>query len=283
MRRPLQRPVPPTFRLRSYLGAASGSVEGVIPTGGWAISLLDVGAIPMESEQLAPEGVFTGTVDTPVNALLLRGHGRTVLVDAGSGILAGLWPGTTDDLAGRLAEAGCRPDAIDLIVLTHLDFDHVGGVIELAPRPAPGLSPRPRGGAGRGRSGRAVRRDRRPQSSPPARRVPRRLGLLDELEDGAEPAPGLRLRSAPGHRAGHSVLEIGGADPLVHLADIVHHPLHCEHLEWDATDSDPALALETRRALLAELAERRARVVGSHLPGVGLVERAGDSFRWTPV
>ena len=52
---------------------------------GWTVSLLEVGILPMEAADLAPEGVLSSPVRTPVNAVLLRGHGRTILVDAGSG------------------------------------------------------------------------------------------------------------------------------------------------------------------------------------------------------
>ena len=39
---------------------------------GWTVSLLEVGIVPMDPTDLAPEGVLSGTVRTPVNAVLLR-------------------------------------------------------------------------------------------------------------------------------------------------------------------------------------------------------------------
>ena len=80
--------------------------------------LLTVGWLPMEPSLLAPEGELAGTVDVPSTVLLLRRPEGTVLVDAGSGPLAGEWPGSGDDLAGALATAGCGLDQIDLVVLT---------------------------------------------------------------------------------------------------------------------------------------------------------------------
>jgi glyoxylase-like metal-dependent hydrolase (beta-lactamase superfamily II) len=60
----------------------------------------------------------------------LRSEGRTVLVDTGMGA-AGSPLSKTLGLAGRLMEvldaAGVRPDDIDVVVLTHLHPDHVGG------------------------------------------------------------------------------------------------------------------------------------------------------------
>lgn len=105
------------------------------------------------------------------------------------------------------------------------------------------------------------------------------VGLVERYEDGDEPAPGLRLRSAPGHRSGHTILEIG--DSLVHAVDIVHHPIQVEHPEWDrAWDAEPEIALATRRAIMADLAERESAVITSHFASSGRIERAGDRLRW---
>jgi glyoxylase-like metal-dependent hydrolase (beta-lactamase superfamily II) len=250
-----------------------------VNAGGWTVSLLQAGALPMEPEQLAPEGVLKGTVSVPVNVLLLSGHGRTVLVDTGSGPLTSLWEGTTDDLPEQLERLGAVPD---LIVLTHLDFDHFGGVLagewpgEVRLRFPEARVAAPAAGVAAGREY---------EPGEPTRRCLELLeaaGLLDELADGAEPAPGLRLRAAPGHKAGHSVLEIG--DGLVHTADLVHHTLQIEHPEWDAAfDADAELALATRTGFLGELADRRVPVAASHIRGFGRIERAGDGLRWLPV
>ena len=243
---------------------------------GWDMTLLEVGILPMEATDLAPEGVLSSPVPTPVNVLLLRGHGRTVLVDAGSGPFVSTWPGGTDELPALLDAEGAVPD---LILISHLDFDHCGGLVVEGPgglKPAfsgvPVLIP-----AAALEEARAT-----PADESPACRVIAALdqtGLVDGYEDGDEPAPGLRLRSAPGHRLGHSILEIG--DSFVHAVDIVHHPLHVENLEWDRTwDFQPEVALATRTRILTELAESGSTVVASHFDSPGRIERGGDGLRW---
>ena len=245
---------------------------------GWTVALLEVGILPMDPGDLAPAGVLSGPVLTPVNVVLLRGHGRTILVDTGSGPFVTLWPGLTDDLAGRLDAEGASPD---LLILTHFDFDHSGGLVTgSAPDPlrptfpgVPVLAPAEAVVEARGGDA-----DEESASTQVVAALDA-AGLLDGYDDGAEPAPGLHLRSAPGHRLGHSILEIG--DSLVHVADIVHHPLHVEHLEWDRTwDAEPEVALATRGTILAELAEGGSTVLASHIPSPGHIERTGDGLRW---
>ena len=235
-------------------------------TGGWQPTLVCVGRLPMKPEQLAPPGVFDGVVDVPSNVLLLRGPAGTVLIDAGSGTFATAWPGGEDFLVSALAEAGCEPGDVELVVLTHLDFDHCGGCLQL-PR---ARVVAPAGSAPSGQAGEAVLE----QLSA--------AGRLEWVPDDSCPAEGLRLRAAPGHREGHSIVEVGGE--LVHLADVVHHPAHVEHPEWDREfDSDEALALTSREHVLAEMAARGVVVTASHIAGPGRIVPSDVGLRWQPL
>jgi glyoxylase-like metal-dependent hydrolase (beta-lactamase superfamily II) len=237
---------------------------------GWQPVLIQVGTLPMTPELLAPEGELEGMVDVPSNVLLLRGHGQTVLVDAGSGPHAHRWEAASEDLEGAMRAAGCRPEDVDLLVMTHLDFDHVGGCFAFlnARMAVPeGVEPST---------------DARDDPGLIALESYGSSGRLDRIADGGSPATGLVLRSAPGHRAGHSVVEVG--DSLVHIADLVHHPLQVANPSWDHVfDSDPQAARATRLRELGRLADSGVTVVASHIAGPGTVERDGQGFRWVPI
>jgi glyoxylase-like metal-dependent hydrolase (beta-lactamase superfamily II) len=237
---------------------------------GYEVSLLCAGSLTFDAGTVVPDEPAT----VPVNVLLLRGGGETLLVDAGSGPADVLWPGAAR-LGDALRDAGVAAEEIDAVVLTHLDFDHAGGA--LRGRWPDGLRPAfPRAILS------AVDVDvvRGPQVkvAAPLLDLYGEAGGLELVADGEEFRPGLRLVSAPGHRAGHCVLLVG--DELVLGADLLHHEAHVEHPEWAGYfDADAALALDTRRAWLDRLAESGTPVVFSHVATRG---RVSPGPRWSP-
>ena len=220
----------------------------------------------------------------PTERPSLTGPDSTVLVDAGEGILSSWYPGC--ERAGLAAAPNGRTP--DLIALTHLDFDHVGGLLA---GEWPGEAFEPvfpsapvfllEAGA---RRARADDPHRAWNSATRAVAVFEQAGLLRELDDGEEFAHGLRLRAAPGHRSGHAVLEAG--DGFLHLADTIHDALHVEHPDWDGCPRPRARARPSHTARPApseEAAQRGALCVSSHVRGAGHVVRAGDGFRRSPL
>jgi glyoxylase-like metal-dependent hydrolase (beta-lactamase superfamily II) len=63
----------------------------------------------------------------PVNAVLVRGAGPTVLIDTGLGPKPrAFMPDAGARFLAELARAGVSPVEVDLVVHTHLHVDHVG-------------------------------------------------------------------------------------------------------------------------------------------------------------
>jgi glyoxylase-like metal-dependent hydrolase (beta-lactamase superfamily II) len=253
---------------------AGGGTSG---TGGrWSPTLLEVGRQPHPGAWIGPG--FPDWTTSPSNALLLRGA-QHVVVDAGSGPLVDRWPypGANADVVAALAGVGITPADIGVVVLTHLDDDHVGGVFDGHWPDVRPMFPDATIVVARDALAAAEQGD-----GPFADRLAELLhatGLLAPADDGDEVAPGIVLRAAPGHRVGHSIVVVDADEPFVHVADTVHHLAHVAHPEWDAAaDSDVETALATRRRLLAEAADSGSLLVASHVPTSFRVARLDDGF-----
>lgn len=70
--------------------------------------------------------------DVNINCYVIRGNGRTVLVDTGAGGIRN-WGGR---LRASLAHAGIDARDIDTILLTHAHPDHIGGLLDADGQPA---------------------------------------------------------------------------------------------------------------------------------------------------
>jgi glyoxylase-like metal-dependent hydrolase (beta-lactamase superfamily II) len=262
-----------------------------IAAAGWAVTQLDVGAIFAPLTWVFPDAAEDETAWLPSNALLCRRGDAAVLLDCGLGPFTDIFdlPIRHVDLAAALASAGCPAELVSTVVLTHLDADHAGGIV--AGDPAGTLHPAfPHARVVMLDAAHDVLEGCTAQRSELAETIGATLhqaGVeIAAVGDGAEVAAGIRLRSAPGHRAGHACVELSGdGEAFVYLADIVHAREHVAHPEWDFLhDSEPEVALETRGAAIAALAGSGAIVACSHVDGFGQIDRAADgSAQWVDV
>ena len=158
--------------------------------------------------------------DIDINAYLIRGQGRTILVDAGTG-------GGT--LAASLQAAGVGAEEIDTVLLTHGHPDHIGGLLDAHGAPCfpnARLHLHPLEAEYWQDDGMLNRANERGQRNfALARRTlgawARRLSFLDEREV----VPGIRPLWLPGHTPGHCGFRIDSApQSLLIWGDIVHFP-----------------------------------------------------------
>ncbi len=218
-----------------------------------------------------------------INCYLVRGGGRTVLIDAGAGGFK-QWGGR---LKANLLLAEIQPSEIDAILLTHAHPDHVGGLMD-----ASGEAVFPNAELVVHHREVAFWQDDGNLSRAPERArgnflVARQAfdGYRDRLRafDAGEVLPGITAMPLPGHTAGHTGyrLESGGQNLLV-WGDIVHFPqiqIPCPNVSI-AFDQDAHLAADTRSRLLDLASSERLLIAGMHLGelGFGRVEGKKSTY-----
>jgi hypothetical protein len=79
---------------------------------------------------------------------------------------------------------------------------------------------------------------------------------------------------------------VSEGEQLLDLVDVVGHPIHLEHPEWNMrTDYQPELAERTRRTLLERASAEQARILAYHFdfPGLGYVQQQQTEWKWQPI
>jgi glyoxylase-like metal-dependent hydrolase (beta-lactamase superfamily II) len=226
-------------------------------------------------------------------ALLVREpEGRSLLFETGIG--AFFEPRMRDRfgvveeehvLLDELAALGSPHDEIDVVVLSHLHFDHAGGLLSAwKEREAPTLCfPRASFVVGAGNWARATAPHFRDRASfiPEIVSLLKGSGRLEVVEGGRSQVLGedYRLHFSDGHTPGLMLAEIPSSEgPIVFAGDLVpgrpwvHLPITMGY------DRFPELLIEEKKTLLGDLHDRGGRLFFTHDPevamaGVGVDDR----------
>lgn len=215
-----------------------------------------------------------------INAFLIRTKDKNILVDTGYGPLA---PGQSG-LVPALEALGLKPENIDVVLLTHMHMDHIGGLLDGDKRAFP-----------------------KAKIHAAKAEIDYWLGLADK--DPAQPNAALALKTqkaygpdmtafafgdkvlpdviaieAVGHTPGHTVFHLQAGDKsLLIVGDLVHaaalqFPLPDECARYDM---DMPEAVKARKRILDLAAENKWQIAGMHMPfpATGMVEKDGAGYR----
>lgn len=248
-----------------YLGLDGGAMFGVVPR-------------PMWEKKIRPNG--KNRIRLATNCLYLDTGEKKLLVNTGVGE-------KTDDafkeqyalerdlgLVGELARLGVRPEQIDIVINTHLHFDHCGGntcydqkgnVSATFPRARYLVQREEYEGAlpdtGRNRASYFLN-DFQPLLE---------SGQLELLDGDTEVLPGIRVEVIPGHTRGLQCVKITSqGQTLCCPSDLIPTSHHVRFAWVMAYDLFPMETLENKKKVVAQAAAEHWLMLFEHDPDVPL-------------
>lgn len=204
-----------------------------------------------------------------------------VLVNTGTELVLFDTGLSAEGTGAALAAAGITPEQVDIVVLTHMHGDHIGGL--MAADGATPFYPNARyvtGTAEYDHWAAAGNESFDKNVKPLAEKT-------TFLDDGGSPVSGLTALLAPGHTPGHMAWMVeSDGQRLALTADTAnHYVFSLQRPDWEVRfDADKAMGAETRKKVFGMIAADRIPFIGYHMPfpAVGYAEAAGDGFRFVP-
>ncbi|MGF6176780.1 MBL fold metallo-hydrolase [Ensifer sp. 4252] len=297
---------------RSFLaGSVAGAALPLLPKGVYAadthrfthgnfdIAVVSDGFLTLPVSIVLPDaapeerdGIMRRLGGTPegapfhTNIPFIRTGNDLIVVDNGSG---GNFQASAGKLSVNLATAGIDPTAVTKVVFTHAHPDHAGGTVG-----ADGKLTFPNSQYFVSEREWAFWTNPDYENTMPkalhgfARGAQRDLFAVKErltlVKPGDEIVSGMQVLDTRGHTPGHISLELAGGDGLVITGDAAtSNIVFFEHPDWHfGFDTDPELALMTRKTLIDRAATEKLTLLGYHwsYPGIGRAERNGAAYRF---
>lgn len=228
-----------------------------------------------------------------MNSLLIRSAGKWILVETGAG---DKWDAKSQDiyafsgerLPDKLSARGTPPDVIDIVVNTHLHFDHCGWNTRRAGDAIVPTFSTAQYFVQRGELEHARRPTERDRASYIADNfLPvEKSGQWMLLEGDREIAPGVELIRAPGHNADMQCVRLsGGGKTAFFFADLVPTAAHLGFPWIMGYDLFPLTTLENKKKWIPLAAREHWLVLFGHEPKTpaGYLHEENGKFVLEPV
>jgi glyoxylase-like metal-dependent hydrolase (beta-lactamase superfamily II) len=211
------------------------------------------------------------------NSLLVRAANKNILIETGNGTkwtpkfrdIYAIEDG--DPLTQNLAAAGVRPEQIDLIINTHLHFDHAGGNTKLVDDTAVPAFLNARYFVQAAELAHATSPTDRDRASyfPDDFQPIQRAGQWQLLDGDVEILPGISAVRIPGHNSSIQAIKLTGGDQTIFFVADLFPTRHHLPLPWImAYDLYPLQTLETKRKWLRTIVQSGWIVIFGHDPDI---------------
>jgi glyoxylase-like metal-dependent hydrolase (beta-lactamase superfamily II) len=256
-----------------------GAMFGVVPK-------------PLWEKKSSPDN--RNRIRLAANSLLVRTQNKNILIETGNGTkwtpklrdIYGMQEG--DPLIDNLAAKGVRPDQIDVVINTHLHFDHAGGNTKLVNDKAVPTFPNAKYIVQAAEIAHATNPTERDRASYFEENfLPmQQSGQWHALAGDTEIIPGLSTVGIPGHNADIQAIKLtGGGKTIFFVADLFPTRHHLS-LPWImAYDLYPLRTLETKREWLKTIVPENWIVVFGHDPDIpaATLHELGNKIAFEPV
>ncbi|MDR1008383.1 MAG: MBL fold metallo-hydrolase [Campylobacteraceae bacterium] len=213
-----------------------------------------------------------------INAFILKTKNKVILIDTGLG--------SNGELLQNLKSANTKPENIDIVLLTHMHGDHIGGLV---------------GSKNEKIFSKAIvyAADKELEywlSDLPANKANSDLAKTAKNVYGDNfktfvwndnITPEIKALEAAGHTPGHTAFEITSKNEKILVIGDLIHSLKVQTADPNmsvAFDIDPKQAADTRIKIFNQAAKENTKIAGMHLPfsGVGYMSKdANGSYKFT--
>jgi len=255
----------------------AGTLFGPVPRFMWG-SLVE--------NEINPQGALLQAL----NCLLVEAPGGRVLIETGIGERLDERAVERREVRGlpvlpTLRAAGFDPASVDVVALSHLHFDHAGGLLTASGEAA---FPRARIAAQRLEWSFALGDNPRLQASYEQAdlRLLAERGETGSVDGQEELVPGVEALRTGGHSGGHqAVLVHGAARTVAFFGDLCMRPWSANPRWVTAFDDFPLTSVEVKASLFRRAVEESWIVVLSHEPRrpVGHLVAERDRYRFEPL